>query len=123
MHPDGDGRRSATGEHVLLCRRLLQLLGMLMLYWNSPVYTGEGYLQGALGWTMSPPKEFELPFSVREEEYEAALAEQKADAIARDAVIPQNDNGQSDHGVSDQPPARAKAQKLSLIDVAAMMAM
>ena len=51
------------------------------------------------------------------------LAEQKADAIARDAVIPQNDNGQSDHGVSDQPPVRAKAQKLSLIDVAAMMAM
>ena len=51
------------------------------------------------------------------------LAGQKADAIARDAVVPQNDNGQSDHGVSDQPPVREKAQKLSLIDVAAMMAM
>ena len=84
IEPPAPGRATPQGRAALvgslcfcLLKWLLQLLGMLTLYWNSPTYTGTGiggsYSQWT-GWSMTPPEEFTLPFVVPERAYEAALA-------------------------------------------------
>ena len=83
IEPPAPGRTTPQGRVALagsLCfcmlKWLLQLLGMLTLYWNSPTYTGAGSLgsSSSYGWSMTPPEQFSLPFVVSEREYEAALA-------------------------------------------------
>ena len=83
IEPPAPGRTTPQGRVALvgslcfcLLKWLLQLLGMLTLYWNSPTYTGAGSLGGSssLGWSMTPPEQFSLPFVVSERAYEAALA-------------------------------------------------
>ena len=83
IEPPAPGRTTPQGRVALvgslcfcLLKWLLQLLGMLTLYWNSPTYTGAGAGGGAssLGWSMTPPEQFRLPFVVSERHYEAALA-------------------------------------------------
>ena len=74
IEPPAPGRATPLGRVALvgslcfcLLKWLLQLLGMLTLYWNSPTYTGAG-IGGAYsqwtGWSMTPPEEFSLPFVV-----------------------------------------------------------
>ena len=74
IEPPAPGRATPLGRAALvgslcfcLLKWLLQLLGMLTLYWNSPTYTGAG-IGGAYsqwtGWSMTPPEEFSLPFVV-----------------------------------------------------------
>jgi hypothetical protein len=56
---------------------LLALLGMLHVYWNSPAYTGDGYLSdggSSFGWVMKPPDGFVMGDGLTTTSYQFRLA-------------------------------------------------
>ena len=56
---------------------LLALLGMLHVYWNSPAYTGDGYLSAggsSFGWVMKPPDGFVMGDGLTTTSYQFRLA-------------------------------------------------
>lgn len=60
---------------LLFCfaKWMVQLLAVLQFYWNSSLYTGKGYMCETLGFCITPPSEFVLPFAVEEETFRTAI--------------------------------------------------